>query len=496
MSDRLTGRSVPDDRSDKDSRHGGPPAAPSPPLGDYPPDQASPGPQPSSDGQTGPAAQAAREPAAAAEAPGPHEPQAAREPHAAREPQAAPAGPDDPAAPAAPATPADGVGPADAAREPQAAPAGPDDPAAPAAPATPADGVGPADAGTADPETADPETADAGGRDAADPAGRAKAGRARRPLWRELPLLIVVALAIALLIKAFVVQAFWIPSGSMENTLEINDKILVNKLVYHFRSIQPGDIIVFDGAGSWDPVPPAAQRSSNPLVRAYDATIVSLLHAIAGLFGTVPGQTDYIKRVIGVPGDRVACCNAQGLVTVNGVPLHEQSYLFPGETPGEAPAGYSGHFSITVPAGRLWVLGDNRAVSADSRLHQDDPGHGTIPENAVIGRAFMIVWPLSRWRILPIPSTFSQPGIAAPAGAAPGQWPGAVQAAPAAPFLPLGAGLAVAVPLTWLQRDLRRRRRRRSEAVHLLRPSTSHQQDIGRRGEDEEGSLRSTRRPT
>jgi signal peptidase I len=270
--------------------------------------------------------------------------------------------------------------------------------------------------------------------------------KSHRSLWRELPLLVLLALVIALVIKTFVVQAFFIPTGSMENTLEIGDKILVNKLVYHFRSIQPGDIIVFDGAGSWNPVPPPSRPSSNPIVRAYDATLNPLFHAIVGVFGTAPGQTDYIKRVIGVPGDKVACCNAQGLITVNGAPLHEGSYLFPGERPSDAPAGYSGRFSITVPPGRLWVMGDNRAVSDDSRLRQNDPGHGTIPENDVIGRAFMIVWPPSRWRILGIPSTFLQRGVAASASTG--------------PLLPLASGFAFAVPLTWLRRRFHGRLRR------------------------------------
>jgi signal peptidase I len=290
----------------------------------------------------------------------------------------------------------------------------------------------------------------------------AKSARRQRSFWRELPLLIIVALAIALLIKTFVVQAFFIPSGSMENTLEIGDKIIVNKLVYHFRSIQPGDIIVFDGAGSWTEAP-ASHPSSDPIVRAYDVTLKPLFESVAGLFGTAPGQTDFIKRVIGVPGDHVACCNAQGLVTVNGVPLHEQSYLHPGESPGEAPAGYSGRFAVTVPPGRLWVMGDNRAVSDDSRLRQNEPGRGTIPESAVVGRAFMIVWPPSRWRILPIPSTFGQPGIEKSAAAAAGS--GAVRIEPAAPFLPLAAGFAGAVPLTLLQRHLRRRLRRVSRGA-------------------------------
>jgi signal peptidase I len=292
----------------------------------------------------------------------------------------------------------------------------------------------------------------------------ARQGQRRgRSFWRELPLLVVIALVIALVIKTFVVQAFYIPSSSMENTLDIGDKVLVNKMVYHFRSIQPGDIVVFNGDGSWEPEPAAGQPSSDPLVRLYDATLDPLFHSVAGLFGTNPGQTDFIKRVIGVPGDHVACCNASGDVTVNGVALHEQSYLFPGNPPSMQ------RFSITVPPGRLWVMGDHRSVSWDSRGHMDDPGNGTIPENMVIGRAFMIVWPASRWRILQIPSTFNQPGItpasaasaasvASVASAAASKAVAAgVTVAPAAPYLPLEAGFVLAVPLTWLQRRLRRR---------------------------------------
>ena len=285
-----------------------------------------------------------------------------------------------------------------------------------------------------------------------------------RSTWRELPILIVVALTIALVIKTFVVQPFFIPSSSMEDTLLVGDKVLVNKLVYHFRSIQRGDIIVFNGVGSWNAASPPAKSSSDPLVRAYDATLRPLFHSIAGLFGTPVGQTDYIKRVIGVPGDDVACCNAQDLVTVNGVPLHESSYLFPGATPSQI------RFNKVVPAGRLWVMGDNRAVSDDSRLRQTDPGGGTIPENEVIGRAFVIVWPPSRWRFLPIPATFSQPGITKQLSASESQQLSAQQAAaarllgaqvrPEAPYVPLAAGFGLALPLTWLQRQARRRARR------------------------------------
>jgi signal peptidase I len=304
-----------------------------------------------------------------------------------------------------------------------------------------------------------------------DPAvTKAAAGRKRsRSTWRELPILIVVALTIALVIKTFVVQPFFIPSSSMEDTLLVGDKVLVNKLVYHFRSIQPGDIIVFNGVGSWNAAPPPAKPASNPLVRAYDATLKPLFHSIAGLFGTPIGQTDYIKRVIGVPGDDVACCNAHGLVTVNGVPLHESSYLYPRAAPSTI------HFNKVVPAGRLWVMGDNRVISFDSRLRQGDPGGGTIPISQVVGRAFVIVWPPSRWRILPIPSTFSQPGISKSQAGAAGSSESAQEAAaagvlgakvrPEGPYVPLVAGFAGALPVTWLQRRARRRLARTRQAA-------------------------------
>jgi signal peptidase I len=269
--------------------------------------------------------------------------------------------------------------------------------------------------------------------------------------WIELPILLVFALVLALLIKSFVVQAFYIPSSSMENTLEIGDKVLVNKLVYDFRPIHRGDIIVFNGDGSWDPVP----AQTPPLLNR-------LWDSVAGLFGTAPGVHDYIKRVIGIPGDHVVCCNAHGQITVNGVPLSERSYLYPGNTPSTSP------FNIVVPPGRLWVMGDHRAVSWDSRGHRTDPGNGTIPESHVVGRAFVIVAPISRWRILPIPATFEQPRLNA-ASAALAANPetsglgllqasgGSVPGALALPGAPAAAGLLVAMPLTLLQRRLRRR---------------------------------------
>ena len=274
----------------------------------------------------------------------------------------------------------------------------------------------------------------------------------QRSFWRELPILIAVALLLAVVIKTFAIQAFWIPSGSMENTLLINDRVLVNKIVYHTRAIHRGDIVVFNGDGSWDPG--TIPVSGNVFQQFADG--------FASMFGFGRTGDILIKRVIGIPGDRVACCDAQGRVTVNGVPLTEQSYLYPGAAPSAS------RFNITVGPGRLWVMGDNRYFSEDSRDHQGQPGGGTIPESAVIGRAFIIIWPPSHWRILPIPSTFTQPALngshAAPPPAAAAAADPAVLTARAEPtgqVVPLALGFAGAIPLTWLQRRIRMRVTRR-----------------------------------
>jgi signal peptidase I len=250
-----------------------------------------------------------------------------------------------------------------------------------------AGGEGSAEAGGEQPEDGDEEPGGAGGASAG--------GKRKRSFWRELFVIVVAALVLTILIKAFLVQVFSIPSASMENTLQVGDRILVNRLVYHLRDISRGDVVVFSGDGSWGPEPPPPP--SNPVVRFWD-DITSLVGV------SVPG-TDYVKRVIGVPGDQVACCDPQGRVTVNGVPLSEGSYIYPGDQPSLLK------FHVKVPPGRLFVLGDHRSDSADSRYHGSDPGNGTVPESAVVGRAFVIIWPPSRIGDIPIPETFKQPAI-------------------------------------------------------------------------------------
>jgi signal peptidase I len=259
--------------------------------------------------------------------------------------------------------------------------------------------AGPADTG---PAGADSAEATGSATVQEEPAARRRSRRSRLTEWT---VLVLAALVIALTVKTYVVQSFWIPSASMENTLLINDRVVVNKLVGHLTSIRRGDIVVFNGTGSWDP--PSA-TSNDPLARIY--------RNVRALVGGGSGPTPYIKRVIGLPGDHVQCCNAQGLITVNSVPLHESSYLYPGSAPSTVK------FSIVVPPGRLWVMGDNRGDSADSRYHDCQvPGaacepwdrDGTIPEGKVIGRAFLEVWPVSRIKVLPVPATFGQPGLSA-----------------------------------------------------------------------------------
>jgi signal peptidase I len=330
------------------------------------------------------------------------------------------------------------------------------------------DGV-PGEAGpAASPDDAKGSAGEKAASGAAGSAGSAGSGtRGRKPaarrsrgarFLRELVILVVIALVIAVVIKTYAIQAFWIPSGSMENTLELNDRVLVNKIVYDTRSIHRGDIVVFNGDGSWDPGAPPPTNSN---------FVQKFFSGFASMFGFGHPGDILIKRVIGLPGDQVACCDAQGRVTVNGIPLTEQSYLYPRDAPSEE------RFNIVVQPGRLWVMGDHRSISDDSRLHEGDPGGGTVPENAVIGRAFVIIWPPSRWRILPIPATFEQPKLnsssaAAPAGTAVGSAAAAAllsaRLEPSGPALPLSLGFAAAIPVSWLQRRVRRRAARHRAA--------------------------------
>jgi signal peptidase I len=293
-------------------------------------------------------------------------------------------------------------------------------------------------AGSADPTPPEGDARRPGrhaSRSRPDDAG-APARPKRKHFWRELLTIVVAAAVLTLLVKAFIIQVYKIPSGSMENTLQVNDRVLVNKLVYDFRGIARGDIVVFSGQDSWGPDAPAP--SGDPVVRLWDDVLSDI--------GLSSSQTYYIKRVIGLPGDHVACCT-DGKVTVNGVPLTESSYLYP----GDAPSSFS--FSATVPPGHIWVMGDHRGNSDDSRYHTSDPGGGAVPENEVVGRAFFIIWPPSQLRDLPIPSTFGQAGLNAVAAAP-------VAAAPLAAAA--GAAGLIGVPLLLRRCRLRRRNEPRS----------------------------------
>jgi len=221
--------------------------------------------------------------------------------------------------------------------------------------------------------------------DDAAPANRGTRPARRQRGWktflRDVIVIFVVALLASVLIKTFLVRSFFIPSGSMEDTLQIDDRVLVNELVPDLVPLQHGDVVVFRDPGQWLPPIPAT-TASNP---------VSWILATTGLAATDDGN-HLIKRVIGLPGDTVACCDELGRLTVNGTPVVEPyTRLAPGAPASDVP------FSVMVPDHALWVMGDNRGDSADSRAHTGTPTHGFVPYSDVVGRAFLITWPLDRW---------------------------------------------------------------------------------------------------
>jgi signal peptidase I len=202
---------------------------------------------------------------------------------------------------------------------------------------------------------------------------------------RDLLIIFVVALLISFLIKTFLVRSFYIPSGSMENTLLVQDRIIVNQLEPGLVPVSRGDVVVFRDPGGW--LPPQAPIEQNPIVAALDWTM-----SVVGL--SAPDSNDHlIKRIIGLPGDHVVCCNALGQMSVNDVPLQEPYILLPeGQTSASKDA-----FDVVVPKDSLWVMGDNRYDSLDSRYHPDTPGKGFVPLDNVVGRAMVISWPMERW---------------------------------------------------------------------------------------------------
>jgi signal peptidase I len=213
---------------------------------------------------------------------------------------------------------------------------------------------------------------------------------------RDLAVIVVVAILASFLIKTFLIRSFFIPSESMEQTLLVNDRILVNELVPNVIPLERGDVVVFKDPGGWLDAP--APTATNPVSQAADWVL-----SIFGL-SSQDANDHLIKRVIGLPGDHVTCCNALGQMSVNGTPLDEPYVL---KQPGtSAVSGTS--FDITVPKGDLWVMGDNRYDSKDSRYNTDTATHGFVPIPDVVGRAFVISWPLPRWTVLSnYPDTFA-----------------------------------------------------------------------------------------
>ena len=204
-------------------------------------------------------------------------------------------------------------------------------------------------------------------------------------LLREFPILIIVALAVSIVIKTFLVQFFYIPSGSMENTLQINDRVAVNKVPFIGKSIKRGDVVVFRDPDNWLPEPYVGDQNK------FIAKIKDGFVAV----GVLPNPTKQylVKRVIGVAGDKVECCSKDKKLMINGVEINEP-YVFAGNTASDT------NFNVTVPAGKIWVMGDHRGASADSRFHQDDINNGMVPNSKITGKVVGIIWPIKHLGIV------------------------------------------------------------------------------------------------
>lgn len=206
-------------------------------------------------------------------------------------------------------------------------------------------------------------------------------------LLREVPMIVFSALVVAVIIKTFFVHFFFVPSGSMQNTLAIGDRIAVNKLSAMFSDIRRGEVVVFKDPANW--LGSAPEASGNVLTRDFKRALVDV--------GVLPDPaTQYlVKRVVGVGGDHVVCCDASGRLQINGSSVNE-NYIFSGNAPSDSK------FSVTVPKGFIWVMGDHRGASADSRFHTDDVHKGFVPLNDVVGRAEFVVWPLNHIKFLSV----------------------------------------------------------------------------------------------
>ncbi|MFD5225342.1 signal peptidase I [Microbacterium sp. NPDC058342] len=225
---------------------------------------------------------------------------------------------------------------------------------------------------------------------AAESAERSPRRRGALAFLRDVLVIIVIAALVSFVVKSFVVRSFYIPSGSMERTLLINDRILVDELSPRWAGYDRGDVVVFKDPGGW--LPPAPQTPARPpLVEAADWVLT-----FVGL-STSDAQDHLVKRLIGLPGDHIVCCNALGQVTVNGSPIDELSYL---NLPEGDTAASNAEFDVTVPDDAIWVMGDNRDRSQDSRAHQELPGGGFVPLDAVVGRAFLTTWPFDRFGLI------------------------------------------------------------------------------------------------